>query len=119
MDGFFGLPAGKVEYGETYMDATIREAREEAGIEVSASSLTCCHIVHRHGLEGKGFMDWVDVYFEAQSWQGNPYNAEAHKASELRWIDLETDADEIVPAQLSALQAVIRGEFYSEYGWEE
>jgi 8-oxo-dGTP pyrophosphatase MutT (NUDIX family) len=117
MDGFYGLPAGKVEYGETYIQGAIREAKEEAGVVIEESSLRFVHTVHRHGEERGGFMDWVDIYFEADSWQGEPYNAEELKSERLDWIDLSKLADNIVPHQKEVLLHINEGSFYSEYGW--
>jgi 8-oxo-dGTP diphosphatase len=34
-DGFWEFPGGKVEEGESYLDATQRELREELGVEVT------------------------------------------------------------------------------------
>ena len=119
MDGFLGLPAGKVEYGETFTQATVREAKEEAGVDIAERNLQHRHTTHRHGIEGKGFMDWVDVYFEAVEWSGDPYNAEEEKASELVWVNIDKMARSIVPSQLDALQKIHEGALYSEFGWQE
>jgi hypothetical protein len=62
-------------------------------------------------------MDWVDIYFEADSWQGEPYNAEELKSERLDWIDLSKLADNIVPHQKEVLLHINEGSFYSEYGW--
>lgn len=117
MDGYYGLPAGKVEYGETYAQGAMREAKEEAGVDVDINDLKFVHIAHRHGVESNGFMDWVDVYFEANNWQGEPYNAEEHKSERLDWVDLNSLPENVVPPQLSALKLIAKGVTYSEYGW--
>lgn len=117
MDGYYGLPAGKVEYGETYLEAAIREAKEEAGVDIKPKDLKFVHIVHRHGENGDLFMDWVDVYFEAAVWSGEPHNAEEDKSERLDWVDIKKDADKIVPPQADALKKIVSGEPYSEYGW--
>jgi 8-oxo-dGTP diphosphatase len=117
MDGYFGLPAGKVEYGEPYTLAVIREAKEEAGVIIELENLRFVHVAHRHGEEGAGFMDWVDVYFEADSWSGEPHNAEPHKADAIDWVSLAELPETIVPPQRAALQSIAKGESYSEYGW--
>ena len=34
MDGYYGLPAGKVEYFEHFTAGAAREAKEEAGVDI-------------------------------------------------------------------------------------
>ena len=117
MDGLYGLPAGKVEYGESYIDAAIREAKEEAGVEIKKEDLKFSQVIHRHAEEGDLFMDWVDVYFEAHIWTGEPFNAEPEKSESLDWVDITKQADQIVPPQLQAIQNMQRGIYYSNFGW--
>jgi 8-oxo-dGTP diphosphatase len=43
--GLWHMPSGKLEPGESAVDAVIREAREEIGVELDAlrcAALTCC-----------------------------------------------------------------------------
>jgi len=117
MDGKYGLPAGKVEYGENYTQAAVREAKEESGVDIQESDLNFVHVAHRHGEEGDLFMDWVDIYFEATEWQGEPHNAEEGKSERLDWINPVEQADDIVPSQRDALSNIVKGEGYSNFGW--
>jgi 8-oxo-dGTP diphosphatase len=119
MDGHYGLPAGKVEWQETYEQCAVREAKEEAGVAVRAEKLRFVHLVHRHGEEGEIFMDWVDVYFEADEWDGEPHNAEPDKSTRLDWLDLNDLPENIVPPQRQALLDLAAGKLYSEFGWAE
>lgn len=119
MDGYYGLPSGKVESWETYAQGAVREAKEEAGATVEIKDLVFVHMVHRYCEEDGGFMEWVDVYFEARSWEGEPYNAEEHKSERLDWLDLNNLPKNIVPPQLDALENIAKGINYSEFGWDE
>lgn len=38
-NGFYGLPAGKVENDESYIACAIREVKEEVGVDVAALDL--------------------------------------------------------------------------------
>ena len=75
-------------------------------------------MAHRHGEDRftKKFLDWVDVYFEADRWEGEPHNAEEEKSERLDWLDLDNLPENIVPSQLAALNHIAKGEYYSEYG---
>ena len=119
MDGHYGLPAGKGEWFEPFSIGAKREAKEEAGVDIKKADLKFLHMVHRHGEDRftKKFMDWVDVYFEARSWAGEPFNAEEHKSEQLDWLDLNNLPENIVPPQLEALKHIAKGISYSEYGW--
>jgi ADP-ribose pyrophosphatase YjhB (NUDIX family) len=117
MDGHYGLPAGKGEWHETFTEIALREAREEAGVKILPKSLRMIHLAHRRSNNDTHFMDWVDVYFEADRWQGEPYNAEPEKSDRLEWIDLGNLPDNVVPSQRAALESIAKGEIYSEFGW--
>lgn len=117
MDGYYGLPAGKGEWHETFTQIAVREAKEEAGVTILPADVHMCHLVHRRSKTGDDFMDWVDVYFEVGKWRGEPHNAEPEKSEELAWLDLDNLPDNVVPPQRAALEAIARGEPYSEHGW--
>lgn len=117
MDGYYGLPAGKVEYGEPYVVGAIREAKEEAGVDIAPEHIHFVHVAHRHAEDDTEIMDWVDIYFEAETWEGEPYNAETEKSESLEWINIRELPETIVPPQRAALQKIAAGHPYGEYGW--
>jgi len=117
-DDHYGVPAGKIEWDETYLQGAVREAKEEAGVDVEQEDLKMVHVVHRHSLQENGdFMDWVDLYFEATKWEGEPSNVEPEKSERLDWLDINNLPENIVPEQRAALVAVAKGEIYGEFGW--
>jgi 8-oxo-dGTP diphosphatase len=115
MNGFYGMPSGKVEKNENFTSAAIREGFEEVGVTIEPQDLKYIHTMHRHGQD----MDWVDVYFEVDKWKGEVINAEPDVHREVAWFDLQHLPQNIVPPVRAALVAIERGETYSEYGWEE
>ena len=118
MDGHYGLPAGKIEYHETFTQGAIREAKEEAGVDINAEHMRVVHFVHRHAEEPDGqFMDWVYIYFAVDKWVGEPHNAEPEKSEKLEWLNINDLPDNIVPPQRVALTEIAKGNIYSEFGW--
>ncbi len=112
MDGYYGLPSGKVEKGETYSQAAVREAKEEIDIEIKSEHLKFTHLSHRKAEDA-----WVDVYFEAVSWQGEPINAEPGVHKEIAWLAVDNLPDNVVPAVRFVLEQIKAGNTYSEYDW--
>lgn len=118
MDGYYGLPAGKLEYHETFTEGAIREAKEEAGVTINPEDMRVIHVVHRHAeKDNQEFMDWVDVYFAVDDWEGEPYNAEPEKSERLDWLNINDLPENVVPPQRSALTEIAKGNAYSEHGW--
>lgn len=116
MNGYFGLPSGKVEKGESYTLAAIREAKEEAGVSIKAENLKPILTMHRD--EGDDNV-WVDLFFEATKWDGEPYNAEPHVHSELAWINTRALPKNTIPSVKFALEQIQAGNHYCEYGFDQ
>ncbi len=112
-DGMWALVAGHVEDGESATAALIREAREEIGIELNESQLKVVHVMHRKTNRFN-----VDVFFDCPVWEGVIENLEPEKCSSLAFYSLETLPSNRIEYNVAALQAVLKGEFYSEDGWE-
>ncbi len=114
-NGYYGLPAGKVEKDETYLAAAVREAKEEAGVELKPEELQ--HVITCHRFEDGDA--WVDVVFEASKWTGKPYNAEPKSHKEIAWLDLANLPKNVIPSLKFVLEQIQDGKVYCEYGWEK
>jgi 8-oxo-dGTP diphosphatase len=114
-DGSYSLVSGHVEARETFTQAMVREAAEEAGIKLDANELKVAYVQHRKSdTDGS---ERVDAYFVVEKWQGKVTNCEEDKCSELKWFSLESLPDNIVPCVKQAINDVRVGENYGEYGW--
>ena len=92
MDGYFHLPAGHVEEGESISAAASRELLEEAGAECRTDDLALATVLQRDTDPPR-----LAFFFVAEHWQGEPSNREPHKCAELVWANVEAMRGEIVP----------------------
>ncbi len=117
MNNYYGLPSGKVEKAESFVHAAIREGKEEVGITVATENLTFVHAMHRYTASES--MEWVDVFFEAVRYDGEPYNAEPDVHGELVWFDPANLPENVIPNVKFALEQIAAGHTYSEFGWDD
>ncbi len=115
MDGNYGLPAGRVEDQETFTVGAIREAAEEVGIRIE--SLRHVYTQHRNSRE-KEKNQWIDVFFEADQWSGEPANNEPEKHSKVEWLPISHLPENIMDYQEYALEHIAAGKTYGEFGWD-
>lgn len=116
MNGYYGLPAGKVEIGESFLQTAIREAKEETGVDVNEEDLEFVHLSHR-SLRKENNGEWVDVYFKVRDWKGKPHNAEPDLHGELSWFSIDKLPDNLIPSTRFALEEIKKGKQYSNYGF--
>lgn len=116
MDGYYCLPAGHGEDGETVAQATAREAMEEIGIEIDPKELTLVHVQHRWASDGGGHSR-VGYYFVPKHDLGEPKNMEPDKCDDLQFFPLSNLPKNMVEPFREAVLCITRGEPYSEFGW--
>lgn len=114
----YGLPAGKVEKGESLKQNIIREAYEEIGITVLPEDLELAITLYAKYTYNEKLIEDVGFFFKAIKYQGEVVNAEPHKHSHIRWINLDNLPEDIVPHTRVALEAYVQGKSYAEYGEE-
>lgn len=115
-DGKYSVIAGHMDGDELGTAAIIREAKEEAGINLSPEDLTFVHLVH--GLNREEGDERIDVFYEASTWGGKVSNAEPHKCSDLSWFPIDELPSNMIPLIKNVLNNVKASQHYSEYELE-
>lgn len=106
-DGMWTVPSGHVEKGESVVEAAIKETKEEAGVIVKAEDLT---FVHSHAVTD----EYINFYFTATKWEGEPYLAEPEKCSEVSWVKLSEIPGDTIFQIRSLIQSIEKGIYFSE-----
>ncbi|HEY1096350.1 MAG TPA: NUDIX domain-containing protein [Alphaproteobacteria bacterium] len=119
MEGYYGLPSGRVDPAETVIQAVLRETKEETGLTLNPSKLRLCHVQHRYEGWQEHTKQWVDFYYLVDSWDGEPVIAEPHKCDHLAWLSADT-TEKLIPRLRPLFKSVLQGETFSFSGdWPE
>ena len=112
-DGNYSVIAGHLEGDEEVKAAAMREAREEAGIEISPQDLRVVGVMHRKSDDER-----VDFFVAATSWSGEIANREPGRCDQLAWCDLDELPANVIPYVRRALDNYRRGVWFDSFGWE-
>jgi len=112
-DGNYSFIAGHVNKGETFTQAMVREAKEEAGIDIKPEVLEVVHVMHRRSFE----QERVDLFFATDEWNGSIKNKEPDKCDDLSWYSIENLPSNLIPCVRQAIECIKKGILYSEFDW--
>lgn len=88
LQGYWSLPGGHIEAGETARAAALREVREEAGVDATIDALVDVHDVLRYGEDdGRLVAHYVVVVFRGRWLAGEP--VAGSDAANARFVPLE------------------------------
>ncbi|MBR3677154.1 MAG: NUDIX domain-containing protein [Alphaproteobacteria bacterium] len=110
--GWWVLPAGHIEAGETASAAVVRECKEELGIEVALKDVEFAHVMHNLSGENQR----IDFYFRVKRHKGEIRNLESEKCAKMDFFTLNElpPQDKIAPSTWLALQNILNNIPYSE-----
>jgi len=106
-DGLLVIPSGHVDKGYQPREAVVKEAKEEAGVDIAIEDL---EFVHADFNRDK----YSNYYFRARTWTGEPVMGEPHLSSEALWIDKDNLPKDITPQLKNMFAQIKKGSYYSE-----
>ena len=111
MDGYYGLVSGHVDGNEPARFACIREAMEEAGMEISMEELKIGCMMHRLTSE----RECIDIFFVLEDYYGKLENMEPEKCDGLKYFDMDNLPENIIPYVDTAIKNSLNNIVYYEY----
>ena len=109
-DGEYSVPAGHLDGGETVMQAGIREAKEEVGVDLQETDMVFSTVMHRIEDDER-----VDFFVEVHQWEGEPINAEPEKCDDVRWVEIDSLPVNTIPYVRQALANHLNRNPFDEY----
>lgn len=111
MDGYYVLPGGHQQAGESVAEAARRECREEAGV-VPGVLTPRCVLPYRSGSH-----QGLNIVFEAADLPGEPVLAEPGSSDHAGWFPLKALPGPHAPWLADVLDLRDRGEWFRELFW--
>ena len=111
--GYYSLPGGKIELGESAIKTIIREAKNSLGLETTDKNIKCVHVMHRKCNDPEFF----SCVFRLTCLESKPVNHEPDRHDDMQWFTLDNLPANIIPAHHHAINMIQKNIFYSEHGW--
>ena len=100
--GCWGLPGGKIDFGEEAKTATAREIAEELGIEIHVEVIACL----TETIGGEDGRHWVAPVYNAHILSGTPRVMEPAKHGGWGWFNLDDLPEKLTTPTRQYLAAV-------------
>lgn len=110
-DGQYALVAGCHEGHELITSAVIREAKEEAGVDIQPEWLKMSCVMH---IKVMNPGERVSFFFIADQWTGTITNCEPHKCDDLRFFPINDLPPNLIPFVRTGIIASLEGNHFVE-----
>ena len=103
LDGYYDLPSGHVERGETIKECCVRELREETSLIVERHDLRLIHVYQNFANPDNPSFGYI---FLAEKWSGEPAIQEKEKCDDMKFFALDKLPGKTVAQVKEALKNV-------------
>lgn len=104
MDGKYDTScSGHIERGESLLTATVREAKEELGIDINEDDLNLVAVIHPYEE------NYINMFFTTKKYTGTPKIMEPNKCSNLKWFNINTLPENIVVRVKKVIENMHKG----------
>ncbi|MXY47753.1 MAG: NUDIX domain-containing protein [Gemmatimonadetes bacterium] len=111
-DGYYSVIAGHLDGHEEVMEAAIREAKEETGIEIRYMDIKVVGVMHRKQDDER-----ISFFLSASRWSGDIINMEPERCDDLSWFPICDLPVNTIPYVRRAIENWVNGLFFDSYGW--
>lgn len=105
-EGTWTMPGGNIEYGETFEEAGIREAKEETGLEVENLEVICVQ------TDKNEYAHYISVGMIAHAYHGTPTTMEPDEITCWKWFDLDNLPKNIFSPSKKTIECYLNKKFY-------
>lgn len=109
-DGWYTLPSGHLEEGESVQEAAVRELKEEVGLDARVEDTEVMHVCHN-----KEELEYFNFFVRINEWRGEPFNAEPESCDEVSWYPKSALPENLLGYVREAMERIDRGELFSNY----
>ena len=103
--GAWGLPGGKIDFGERSEDTARREIEEELGIVIELTRLACISEI----IDGGDGQHWVSPIYEARIVSGEPRIMEPEKHGGWGWFSRDALPERLTTPAITFLNSTANG----------
>ncbi|MDR0300957.1 MAG: NUDIX domain-containing protein [Treponema sp.] len=112
-DGNYSVIAGHLDGNEDVYNAMIREAKEEAGIDIELKDIKIVQVMHRK----KPNEERIDYFFCCNKWSNEVKNAEPEKCSELKWYPIKNLPENTIEYIKFSIKNFLEDNSFTLFGW--
>ncbi len=107
-EGTWTLPGGNIEYGETFFEAGIREAKEETNLDISDLEVICVQ------TDLNEYAHYVSVGMIAKNFTGELRAIEPDEITTWKWFDIDKLPKKIFSASKKTIDCYLQKKFFIE-----
>lgn len=113
--GYWHCVTGKMEQGETPKQTIIREAYEEAGLNINPELGTVISVKTKNLLNPKLISKDLSLFFVTKNLESDPLNKETMLHDEIAWFDFNALPQPMIPVVQFGIEHYFQGKSYGEF----